>query len=121
MRVQDIDESRQRTHTECDADTGEDAESGHAVPEAWRNKRLWISVIAAAVILAAGVGFGFGRLMGLGDTVVLTVIPRPTTTASPFIEGDDGIGQDNQTNILDSTAPGMVSESDWCSRSRGRC
>jgi S1-C subfamily serine protease len=108
MRVQEVDESGQRTDTENDVDTGDDAESGRAVPEAWRSKRFRISVIAAAVILAAGVGFGVGRLMGLGDTVVLSAIPRPATTASPFIEDDDGIGQDNQANILDSTAPGMV-------------
>jgi S1-C subfamily serine protease len=108
MRVQDAAESGRRTHTECDAETGDDADSGHAVPEAWRNKRFRISVITAAVVLAAGVGFGFGRLMGLGDTVVLTAIPRPATTASPFVEDDDGLGQDNQANILDSTAPGMV-------------
>jgi S1-C subfamily serine protease len=37
-----------------------------------------------------------------------TAIPRPATTASPFVEDDDGLGQDNQANILDSTAPGMV-------------
>jgi S1-C subfamily serine protease len=107
MRVQDAAESGQRTRA-GDAETGDDADSGHAVPEAWRNKRFRISVITAAVVLAAGVGFGFGRLMGLGDTVVLTAIPRPATTASPFVEDDDGLGQDNQANILDSTAPGMV-------------
>ncbi len=107
MRVQDAAESGQRTRA-GDAETGDDPDSGHAVPEAWRNKRFRISVITAAVVLAAGVGFGFGRLMGLGDTVVLTAIPRPATTASPFVEDDDGLGQDNQANILDSTAPGMV-------------
>ena len=108
MRVQDVDESGQRTPAEGDVSASDDAKSGQAVPEAWRNKRFRISVIAAAVILAAGVGFGVGRLLGLGDTVVLSAVPRPATTASPFIEDDDGIGQDNQANILDSTAPGMV-------------
>ena len=46
--------------------------------------------------------------MGLGDTVVLSAIPRPATTASPFIEDDDGIAQDNQENILAATGPGLV-------------
>jgi len=108
MRVQDVDESGQRTPAEGDVSTSDNATSDQAVPEAWRNKRFRISVIAAAVILAAGAGFGVGRLLGLGDTVVLSAVPRPATTASPFIEDDDGIGQDNQANILDSTAPGMV-------------
>jgi len=108
MRGQDVAESGQRTPAEGDVGTSDDAKPGQAVPGAWRNKRFRISVLAAAVILAAGAGFGVGRLMGLGDTVVLSGIPRPATTASPFIEDDDGIGQDNQANILDSTAPGLV-------------
>jgi S1-C subfamily serine protease len=108
MRVQDVAESGQRAPAEDDVSDSDDAKSGPSVPEAWRNKRFRIFVIAAAVILAAGAGFGVGRLMGLGDTVVLSGIPRPATTASPFIEDDDGIGQDNQANILDATAPGMV-------------
>jgi S1-C subfamily serine protease len=108
MRVQDVAESGQRTHAEDNADTDDDAEPGRVVPQAWRKKRFRISVIATAIILAAGIGFGVGRLMGLGDTVILAGIPRPATTALPFIEDDDGIGQDNQANILDLTAPGMV-------------
>jgi S1-C subfamily serine protease len=114
MRVQDVDESGQRTRAEGDVSTSDDAKSGQAVPEAWRNKRFRISVIAAAVILAAGVGFGVGRLMGLGNNVVLAGIPKPATcqawvpTSCAFIEDDAGIGKDNQANIRDSTAPGMV-------------
>jgi S1-C subfamily serine protease len=108
MSVQEVGESGQRTDAEADLDTGDDAESGRAVPEAWRNKRFRIFVIAAAVILAAGAGFGVGRVMRLGDTVVLAAIPRPATTALPFIEDDNGIGGDSQANIYESTAPGTV-------------
>jgi S1-C subfamily serine protease len=87
---------------------------GQAVPEAWRNKRFRISAIAAAVILAAGLGFGVGRAIGLGNTVILSAIPMPSTcqawvpTSCAFIEDDDLTAQDNQENILESTAPGMV-------------
>ncbi len=85
------------------------AKSGHAaVPEAWRNKRFRLAVIAAAVILAAGLGFGVGRAIGLGNTVILTAIPRPATGKDAFVEDDDLTGQDNQENILQSTALGMV-------------
>ena len=84
------------------------AKSGRAVPEAWRNKRFRIAVIAAAVILAAGLGFGVGRVIGLGNTVINTAIPRPATGKDAFIEDDDLTGQDNQANILQSTALGMV-------------
>jgi S1-C subfamily serine protease len=65
-------------------------------------------VIAAAFLLAAGFAFGVGRVIGLGDTVILTSIPRPSTAKNAFIEDDNGIGADNQANILQSTAVGMV-------------
>ena len=77
-------------------------------PTHWRDKRFRIMVIAAAVILAAGLGFGIGRVIGLGNTVILTAIPHPATGKDAFIEDDDGIAQDNQENILEATAPGMV-------------
>jgi hypothetical protein len=54
MRVQEADENRQRTRADNDVDTDDGAKPGPGVPEAWRNKRFRISVIAAAVILAAG-------------------------------------------------------------------
>jgi S1-C subfamily serine protease len=110
MSVQEVDESGQLTDTADDVaadDDDDDDGADAAVPEAWRSKPFRIFVIAAAVILAAGIGFGVGRLMRLGDTVVVSAIPRPATTARPFIE-DQGIGQDNQANIYESTAPGMV-------------
>ena len=108
MRVQEVDEGGQRPPAKNDADTSDGAKSGQAVPEAWRSKRFRLSVIAAAVILAAGFAFGVGRVIGLGDTVILTAIPSPSTARNAFIEDDDLTAQDNQENILQSTAPGMV-------------
>jgi S1-C subfamily serine protease len=77
-------------------------------PMHWRDKRFRIMVIATAVILAVGLGFGIGRLVGLGNRVILTAIPQPATGQDAFVEDDDGIAQDNQENILAATAPGMV-------------
>ena len=74
----------------------------------WRSKRFRITVIATAVILTAGVGFGVGRLIGLGNTVVLTAIPHPATGKDAFIEDDDLTAADSEENILDATGPGMV-------------
>jgi S1-C subfamily serine protease len=113
MHAQDAAESGQRTHAEGDAgasDVGasDAAKSSPAVPQAWRNKRFRLTVIAAAVILAAGLGFGVGRLIGLGNVVVSAAIPRPAQTGNAFIEDDDLTAQDNQENIFASTAPGMV-------------
>jgi S1-C subfamily serine protease len=108
MHVQEAAESGQRTGAEDDVDTGDAAKSGPAVPQAWRNRRFRLAVIAAAVILAAGLGFGVGRVIGLGNVVVSAAIPRPAQTGNAFIEDDDLTAQDNQENILASTAPGMV-------------
>jgi S1-C subfamily serine protease len=119
---QEVNAGEQRTRQEnkCTSDAATSGQGGQGVqgvqgvPEAWRNKRFRIGVIATAVILAAGVGFGVGRVIGLGNTVILTAIPRPATcqawvpASCGFIEDDDLIGQDNQENILETTAPGMV-------------
>jgi S1-C subfamily serine protease len=40
--------------------------------------------------------------------VILTAIPKPATGKDAFVEDDDGIAQDNQENIFQATAPGMV-------------
>jgi S1-C subfamily serine protease len=108
MSLQEADESEERARAENDAGTSDAAKSGQAIPEAWRSKRFRLSVIAAAFLLAAGFAFGVGRVIGLGDTVILTSIPRPSTAKNVFIEDDNGIGADNQANILQSTAVGMV-------------
>jgi S1-C subfamily serine protease len=108
MSLQEADESEERARAENDAGTSDAAKSGQAIPEAWRSKRFRLSVIAAAFLLAAGFAFGVGRVIGLGDTVILTSIPRPSTAKNAFIEDDNGIGADNQANILQSTAVGMV-------------
>ena len=94
--------------TERGNGTSDPENSGPPIQKAWRSKRFRILVIASAVILAAGLGFGVGRVIGLGNTVVLTGIPKPATGQDAFIEDDDGIAQDNQENILQATAPGMV-------------
>ena len=93
---------------DSDRGTGDAERPGRAVPKAWRSKRFRIMAIATAVVLAAGIGFGVGRVIGLGNTVILTAIPKPATGKDAFIEDDDGIAQDNQENILQATAPGMV-------------
>lgn len=116
MHVREAGEGGQRTPAESDLGPGDDEKPGKTVPEAWRNKRFRLCVIAAAVILAAGAGFGAGRAMGLGNTVILSAIPKPlacsatatTSDSCAFIEDDDLTGQDNQANILQTTAPGMV-------------
>jgi putative serine protease PepD len=108
MHGQEARENGQLAGAENDVGTSDAAKPGQDVPRAWRNKRFRLSAAAAALILAAGLSFGAGRVIGLGNTVILTGIPRPATGNDAFIEDDDLIAQDNQENILESTAPGLV-------------
>jgi S1-C subfamily serine protease len=102
MDVQEVGESGQ--HTRSDDDDDDD----RVVPEAWRSKPFRLAVMAAVVILMAGIGFGAGKLAGVGNNVVRSDIPKPETTADPFIEGSGSIADNSHANILSTTAPGMV-------------
>jgi S1-C subfamily serine protease len=121
MDVQEVGESGQRTHSDDDGDddvstrdaedsedSDDDDDDGRVVPEAWRSKPIRLTVMAAVVILMAGIGFGAGKLTGVGNNVVRSDIPKPETTADPFIEGSGSIADNSHANILSTTAPGMV-------------
>ena len=101
MDVREVGESGQHTRSDDDDD-------GRVVPEAWRSKPFRLAAMAAVVILTAGIGFGAGKLAGVGNNVVRADIPRPETTADPFLEGSGTIAENNEENILSTTAPGMV-------------
>src|ERR1700733_12792080 len=103
MDGQEVGESGQHTRSDDDDD-----DDDRVVPEAWLSKPLGLTVMAAVVIVMAGIGFGAGKLAGAGDNVVRSDIPRPETTADPFIEGSGSIADNSHENILSTTAPGMV-------------
>jgi putative serine protease PepD len=108
-RVVETGESEQLASAEDNPDTNDAPKPGHAVPEAWRNKRFRLPVIAAAFILAAGLSFGVGRLSGLGNIEIRSAIPTPLKgNADVFIETPDGFADDNLSNITQSTGQGMV-------------
>jgi S1-C subfamily serine protease len=106
--VEETDEGEQSAPADDDDDTSDSAQSSRAVPEAWRNKSFRLSVIATALILAAGLSFGVGRAFGLGDTAVLSAVPAPLRGNDVFVEDPDGIAKDNLSNITESTGQGMV-------------
>jgi putative serine protease PepD len=106
--VEEIGEGEQPARADDDVDADDDEKSSRAVPEAWRNKSFRLSVIALALILAAGLSFGVGRAFGLGDTAVLSGIPAPLRGNDVFVESPEGIAQDNLSNIIESTGQGMV-------------
>jgi S1-C subfamily serine protease len=104
----DDDDVSTRDAEDSDDDDDDDDDDDRVVPEAWRSKPVRLTAMAAAVILTAGIGFGVGKLAGVGDNVVRSDIPRPETTADPFIEGSGSIADNSHENILSTTAPGMV-------------
>jgi S1-C subfamily serine protease len=120
--VQEVGESGQRTRSDDDDDhvgardaegsagsqDDDDDDDDAIVPEAWRSKPFRLAVMAAVVIVTAGIGFGAGKLIGVGNNVVRSDIPRPEATADPFIEGSGSIADNSRENILSTTAPGMV-------------
>jgi S1-C subfamily serine protease len=109
VHVAETSESEQFAGAQDDADTDNATKSSRAVPEAWRNKGFRFSVMVTALILAAGLSFGVGRLFGLGNIEIRSAIPSPLKgNADVFIEGPDGIAEDNLSNITESTGQGMV-------------
>ena len=104
MDVREVGQSGQRARPDDDDDDDDD----RVVPEAWRSKPFRLMVMAAVVVLTAGIGFGAGKLAGVGNNVVRSDIPKPETTADPFIEGSGSIADNSHANILSTTAPGLV-------------
>ena len=101
MDVQEVGESGPHTPVDDDDDD-------RVVPEAWRSKPFRLTVMAVVVVLMAGIGFGAGKLTGVGNNVVRADVPKPERTADPFIEGSGSIADNSHENILSTTAPGMV-------------
>jgi S1-C subfamily serine protease len=106
--VEEIDESEQSARAEDDVDTSDAVKSSRAVPAAWRNKGFRLSVIATAFIVAAGLSFGVGRVVGLGNTALHSAIPAPLKGDDIFVEDTDGFARDNLSNITENTGQGMV-------------
>jgi S1-C subfamily serine protease len=102
MDVREVGESGPPTRSDDDDD------DDRVVPEAWRSKPFRLTVMAVVVVAMAGIGFGAGKLAGAGNNVVRSNIPKPETTADPFIEGSGSIADNSHANILSTTAPGMV-------------
>jgi S1-C subfamily serine protease len=107
-RSDDDDDDVSTRDAEDSEDSDHDDDDDQVVPEAWRSKPFRLTVMAAVVIVMAGIGFGVGKLTGVGDNVVRSDIPKPETTADPFIEGSGSIADNSHANILSTTAPGMV-------------
>jgi len=84
---------------------GSPATSGRAEP----GRAVRLVACAAAGVLALGAGFGLTKLIHPPRVVPPSaVIPSPAKSGGVFVEDDDETGQDSQTNILQTTVPGLV-------------
>jgi len=85
-------------------------DSAPASPRRTRSARgARIAAYVAATVLALGAGFGLTKLVDPPRAAALSSdIPSPAKSVSVFTEDDDGTGQDNESNIFASTAPGLV-------------
>jgi S1-C subfamily serine protease len=83
--------------------------SDQAVRDSVRRRGVRIGAYAAAGALAVGLGFGLVKVAGSsGPAPVASAIPSPAQGSNAFVEDDNLTAQDNQSNILQSTAPGLV-------------
>jgi S1-C subfamily serine protease len=78
-----------------------------AANQRWR--RLAACVAAGTLIVGSGFGV-YAAAGGLSHAPAApsTAIPHPPRVNATFVEDDDDVGQDNQENILQATAPGLV-------------
>ena len=68
-----------------------------------------IAAYVAAAALALGAGFGLTKLIAPPRAAPpSSVIPSPAKSGGVFTEDDDETGQDSESNIFASTAPGLV-------------
>jgi S1-C subfamily serine protease len=83
---------------------------GLGAPGTGRPRRR--GLVTSVIAIAAGTAVGFGLfavvagLLSSGPSA--PKVPAPPPTSKMFIEDDNGTGADNQQNILEATAPGLV-------------
>ena len=74
----------------------------------WRNRTVWVAASVAAALLAAGTAVGVTSALR-GSVAAAARIPSPPAKDALFVEDDNGAGQDQQDNVLQFSAPGVVS------------
>jgi hypothetical protein len=78
-------------------------------PGSRRGRGARFAAYVAAGALALGAGFGIAKVTDPPRAAPLSsAIPSPAKAGGVFVEDDNGTAQDSQTNILQSTGPGLV-------------
>jgi S1-C subfamily serine protease len=100
-------------HDQALDDAREDESRNGAAAEFSGGGRHGTSVRLAAYLtaglLAVGGGFGLAKAIGSsGPAAISSVIPSPAQGTDAFVEDDNLTAQDNQSDILQTTMPGLV-------------
>jgi len=74
----------------------------------WGKRGVRAAASVAAALLAAGIGLGVTTAVR-GSVPADARIPSPPAKDAVFVEDDNGAGQDQQDNVLQYSAPGVVS------------
>jgi len=91
------------------SDGAEASESGQVSRPPGPRRGARFAAYVAAGALALGAGFGIAKVVDPPRAAPLSsAIPSPAKAGGVFVEDDDGTAQDSQTNILQSTGPGLV-------------
>jgi S1-C subfamily serine protease len=74
----------------------------------WGRRSVRVAASVAAALLAAGIAVGVASALR-GSVPAAARIPSPPGKDAVFAEDDNGAGQDQQDNVLQYSAPGVVS------------
>jgi S1-C subfamily serine protease len=78
-----------------------------ALARLWGKRSARVTAVITAALLAAGIGLGVTSALR-GSVPADALIPSPPAKDAVFVEDDDGAGQDQQENILQSSAAGVL-------------
>ena len=90
--------------------TPADQPTGTKPPAGWWQRRSRLAAGIGAAAAVALVAFGVVAAVGglSGSASASSVIPSPPSKNKVFVADEDGTGADNQANLLESVAPGLV-------------
>ncbi len=88
--------------------TDDQPATGTKPPAGWwqRRRRLAAGIGAAAAVALVALVAAVSGLSGPASAS--SVIPSPPSRNKVFVADEDGTGADNQANLLESVAPGLV-------------
>jgi S1-C subfamily serine protease len=68
----------------------------------------WVVGSALGIAIGLGIGAVVQVITSSNSAGVSSAIPSPPPANKQFVEDEEGTGADNQANILEATAPGLV-------------